>query len=282
MPDGSPLNKPHHSLPSSFFEGLVRDIPADTWIELLKSNPPFKAAILEGFNVPANKLGRLLRQPHIVKRLQRFIRSDPTILEEILLIWGQEQLATMAFLEMLDRSYILHNWQGLKNFIGPERFFAGLHLLDYLDDKDFQELIGEDFWKRQTQMEDLEPLAPLWLVWNRFVQQFPQAANWFENGTAVSKEPSEATREEPGQALRQQLHRLEERCSKVQLKLDRAEEEKSQLQQEVTRYRKENEELRKQVLESENTHGKRLQEAVAQARSEWFQRYQDHRQNASR
>jgi hypothetical protein len=273
MPNGSPLNELHHNLPSSFFECLVRDIPADTWLQLVKSNPAFRAAILEGFNAPANKLGRLLRQPHIVKRLQRFIRSDPTILEEILLLWGQEQLAIMAFLDMLDRSFILQNWQGLKNFIGPERFFAGLRLLGYLDDKDFQELIGEDFWERQTQIEDLEPLAPLWLVWKDFVQQFPQSANWFENETAVSREPSEATQDEPSQALRQQIHRLEERCSKVQLKLDRAEEEKSQLQQDVTRYRKENEELRKQMVEFEKAYDKRLQEAVAQARTAWFLRY---------
>ncbi len=274
MPDGSPRNEPYNSLPSSFFACLIRDIPVDTWLQLLKSDSAFRAAILEGFNAPANKLGRLLRQPHIVKRLERFIRSDQAILEEILLLWGQEQLATMAFLEMLDQSFILQNWQGLKNFIGPERFFAGLHLLGCLGEKDFQELLGEDFWKRRTQMEDLEPLAPLWLVWSGFVKEFPEAANWFENETSVAQEPPDAVRDEPSRVLRNELHRLEERCSKVQQKLDRAEEEKSQLQRDVTRYRKEHEELRKQIAESENACGKRLQEAMAQARAEWFQRYQ--------
>ena len=197
MPDRSPHNEPHPTLPSSFFECLIRDIPADTWLRLFNSNPTLKAAILEGFTVPASKLGRLLRQPQIVARLRRFIRSEAAILDEILEIWGQEQLAVMAFMEMLDHGFLIENLRNLKNFIGPERFFAGLHLLGYLEDKDFQELIGDEFWDRQIGLELMEPLAPLWFLWDGFVQQYPQAEGWLENGQSAGKEKPEATHEGP-------------------------------------------------------------------------------------
>jgi predicted RNA-binding protein with PIN domain len=274
MPDRSHHNEPHPTLPSSFFECLIRDIPTDTWLRLLSTNFTLKAAVFEGFTVPANKLGRLLRQPHIVARLRRFIRSEIAIFDEILQIWGQEQLAVMAFMEMLDPSFLIENFRNLKNFIGPERFFAGLHLLGYLEDKDFQKLIGEGFWTRQIDSELMEPLAPLWHLWNDFVQQYPQAEGWFENGQSVTKEKPEAIHEEPRQALCKQLHSLEERCSKLQTKLNKAEEEKSQLQQEATRYRKEHEEFKKQLAESERMFGTQLEESLARMRAEWFQRYQ--------
>jgi len=275
MPGSNSLhNEPHPTLPSSFFECLIRDIPADTWLLLFNSNPTLKAAIFEGFTVPANKLGRLLRQPHIVARLRRFIRSEAAILDEILQIWGQEQLPVMAFMEMLDQSFLIENLRDLKNFIGPERFFAGLHLLGYLEDKDFQELIGEEFWDRQIDMGIQELFAPLRHLWNRFVQQYPQAEGWFENGQSTAKEKPEATHEEPGQTLRGLARKLEERCLKLQTKLNKAEEEKSQLQQESTRHRKGHEELKKQLAESERTFLMRLEDSLARMRAEWFQRYQ--------
>ena len=275
MPDGSPLNEPHYALPSSFFECLVKDIPADTWIRLLNADLNLKAAILEGFTVPANKLRRLVRQPHIVKRLERFIRSGDALLEEVLQIWGQEQLSTVAFLEMLDRDFLFDNWQSLKNFIGPERFFAGISVLGRLIDSEFQNRIDEEFWKRQIDMELIGPMIPFWDLWNSLIRQFPQANSWLRDaGLVPAAEPESSQEEEGKRTRREQLHRIEERSSKLQMKLDKAEEEKSQMQQEIIRYRKENEELRKHLAESEKTYGRQLEEALARMRAAWFQRYQ--------
>ncbi len=239
------------------------------------ANSTLKDTILEGFNVPANKLGRLLRQPHIVKRLQRFIRSTDAILDEILQIWGQEQLTTVAFLEMLDRDFLFDNWRSLKDFIGPARFFGGMYVLGYAMDPEFQDRISEDFWIRHLDTELMGPLIPLWDLWNGFVRQFPQAKGWLRDVGLMPEAEGESGQEEEGKrAFREQLHRLEERFSKLQTKIEKAEDEKSQVQQELGRYRKENEELRKRLAESEATHGKQLEEALARMRGAWFQRYQ--------
>ncbi|HQN17901.1 MAG TPA: hypothetical protein PKV86_02125 [Syntrophobacteraceae bacterium] len=180
MPDRSPHNEPPWSLPSHFFEWLIKDIPAETWIQFIRNHPSLKEAVFEGFGVPAGKIGRILRQPQIVARLQRIVRSAPSIFDEILQVWGQEQLDTMAFMEMLDLSFLLENSRSLKNFIGPKQFFAGLYLLGYLKEKGFQGLINEEFWEHPIEMEILEPLAPFLHLWNRFAQQHPQAKNWLE------------------------------------------------------------------------------------------------------
>ena len=218
MPDGSPLNEPHYALPSSFFECLVKDIPADTWIRLLNADLNLKAAILEGFTVPANKLRRLVRQPHIVKRLERFIRSEDALLEEVLQIWGQEQLSTVAFLEMLDRDFLFDNWQSLKNFIGPERFFAGISVLGRLMDSEFQNRIDEEFWKRQIDMELIGPMIPFWDLWNSLIRQFPQANSWLRDaGLVPAAEPESSQEEEGKRTRREQLHRIEERSSTLQM-----------------------------------------------------------------
>jgi len=274
MPDRSPHNEPPWSLPSHFFEWLIKDIPAETWIQFIRNHPSLKEAVFEGFGVPAGKIGRILRQPQIVARLQRIVRSAPSIFDEILQVWGQEQLDTMAFMEMLDLSFLLENSRSLKNFIGPKQFFAGLYLLGYLKEKGFQGLINEEFWEHPIEMEILEPLAPFLHLWNRFAQQHPQAKNWLDLGPASAKEKLEAPQEEPRQVIRGQLHRLEERCSKLQTKLNKAEDEKSQLQQENTRHRKEIEALRTRLTEIEKTSERQKEEALARIRALWFERYQ--------
>jgi predicted RNA-binding protein with PIN domain len=274
MPDRSPHNEPPWRLPSHFFEWLIKDIPAETWIRFIGSHPSLKEAVFEGFGVPARKIGRILRQPQIVARLQRIIRSDPAIFDEILQIWGQEHLDTMAFMEILDQNFLLENGRSLKNFIGPEQFFAGLYLLGYLKEMDFQGLINEGFWEHQIETEILEPLAPFWHLWNRFAQQYPQAKNWLEKGPALAKEKLEAPQEEPRHVIREQLHRLEERCSKLQTKLNKAEDEKSQLQQENMRHRKEIEALKTRLTEIEKTSERQREEALTRIRALWFERYQ--------
>ncbi len=274
MPDGSPPKEPQYTLPSSFFEGLIKDIPVETWVRLLKHNPTLRAAILEGFTVPAGKLGRLLRQPHITARLKRLMRSEEHILDEILQLWGQEQLSTMAFLEMLDRDFLLDNWQSIKNFIGPERFFAGLKVLGRLADTEYQDLIDETFWERPIELELVGPMIPFWDLWQGFVQEFPQTRNWLQQAGLGGEGDSPAHRQAGPQAPVKQLQAMEERCSKLQRKLSKAEEEKSQMQQEVLRYHREQEELRKRLAERDETFDHELQKALARMRHAWFQRYQ--------
>ncbi len=274
MPDDSPSNGLLSTLPSSFFESLIKDISVETWGQLLRSNPTLKGIILEGFTVPAGKVGRILRQPQIVARLQRLIRSEEAIFKQALQLWGQEQLATVAFLEMLDRDFVLDNWQTLKNFIGPERFFAALKVLGHLDDTAFQELIGEHFWERQIDDEVVLPLTPFWELWQSFVMQFPQAKDWLPQA-ALGREAGAADRGQEGtQAQGRRLQAIEERCSKLQMKLHKAEEEKAELRQEIIRYRREQEELRSRMAAQEKGCGEELRRALADMRCEWFKRYQ--------
>jgi hypothetical protein len=274
MPDDSLPNEPLCKLPSSFFEVIIKDIPAMTWERILKNNPTLRAVVLEGFSVPAKKLGRLLQQPQIVTRLQRCLRSEKAILNEILNIWGQEQLSIMAFLEMLDRDFLLDNSQSLKNFIGPERFLAGLKLLGPLSEAEYESLVGDEFWERHLDSELVGPLIPFWDLWNGFVQKFPQANAWLRDSGLIRKGELEEDRQETRPSSGKPLRALEERCSKLQMKLDKAEEEKSHLQQELNRYRKEQDELRTRIAEHEKTHAQELREALASMRLEWFRRYQ--------
>ena len=274
MPDDLRAGGVPPTLPASFFEGLIKDLSVETWGELLRSNPTLKAAVLEGFTVPANKLNRILRQPQIVARLQRLIRSDEALFNDVLLLWAQEQLTTVAFLEMLDRDFLLDNQQSLKDFIGPERFYAALTILGYRDEAEFQELVDEDFWERRIESELVVPITPFWALWLEFVQQFPQAAHWLppikpgEEGAAEERRHGEAR----GQA--RQLRELEERCAKLQAKRNKTEEEKSQLQQELLRFRKEQEELRARLAEQEEQQAEQRQKALADLRREWFKRYE--------
>lgn len=274
MPDGLRSNEPLQALPTSFFEGLIKDISVETWGQLLRSNPTLKAAILEGFTVPAGKLSRVLRQPQIMARLQRVIRSDETIFKEILQHWAQEQLTTVAFLEMLDRDFVLDNRQSLKNFIGPERFYAALKVLGYLDHAEFHHIVREDFWERQINDELIVPMTPFWHLWHGFLQQFPQAKDWLPHiGLGGGEGPEERLQEGP-QVQGKQLRAIEARCAKLQMKLNKAEEEKSLLQKEVVRYRKEQDELRTRIAAQDKTRGEELQKALADMRHEWFKRYQ--------
>lgn len=274
MPDESRTTGLRHALPASFFEGLIKDISVETWAQLLRTNPTLKALILEGFTVPAGKVGRTLRQPQIVARLQRLLRSEETIFNEILQLWAQEQLTTVAFLEMLDRDFVLDNWQNLKNFVGPVRFFAGLKILGHLDDAEFQNLMVEGFGERQINSDLVVPLTPFWELWLSFIQQFPQARNWLPHAEPDAEEGPADHGQEDIRTPGKQLRALEERCSKLHTKLSKAEEEKSHAQQEVIRYRKELDELRTRIAEQEKSRDQDLRKALASMRHEWFRRYQ--------
>jgi len=277
------LRDQHFVLPSSFFDRIIKDIPSETWGRILQDNPSLREALLEGFSARPNKLARLFRQLQIQVRLRRFLQSERHVLDLVLTIWGQEKLSFVAFLEMLDRSFLLDNWDHLRSLLGPARFLAGLHLLGYLEDADFREFIGEDFWEPRVDSEVVEPLVPIWEIWKEFVRQHPRAHNWIEGmmtpaPAGESEEDSEKSEEKPHESPR----REEERRKKLELKLEKAQEEQSQLQQQLARYRKENEELRKKAGEWEQQFENRLEEAIAGRRREWFQRYERYQADEER
>jgi hypothetical protein len=82
--------------PPAFFQRIIRDFPADVWIRVLQGNPTLRNAVLEGFTVGAQKLGLLMHQTHLVVRLRRFLYANSAVLVDILKLWGQEQLASVA------------------------------------------------------------------------------------------------------------------------------------------------------------------------------------------
>lgn len=261
-------------LPASFFDQLMRDIPLKTWVRLIERNPSLKETLLEGFSARPNKLPGLLKQAQLQARLRRFLQSERAPLETILNLWGQEQLPVMAFLEMLDQTFIENNWTNLKDFLGPERFFAGLFLLDSFEAPEIQERIGEEFWERHIDAETVEILIPVWSLWQELVQQYPEAREWVEGSAAPSLAE---TKEEAGKSdpkAFEPSHREDERRRKIQQKLDKALEEQSHLQEQLTRYRKDNEELRKKCSNWESTLEDRVEEAIARFRHERFERYQ--------
>lgn len=273
-PNGSPPDDSLHKLPARFLEVIIEDIPTETWARIFKSNPTLRTVVLEGFTAPAKKLRRLLQQPHVVARLQRSLSGDEAVLDEILQVWGQEQLTVMAFLEMLDRDFVRDNLQSLKNLLGPERFLAGLKVLGILTDPEYRSLLDEDFWERQLDMQLVSPLVPFWDLWNDLVRQFPQAGGWLRDSGPIREGAPAEDRRETGQPPGKEVRALEERCLKLQKKLNKAEVEKAQLLREVSRYRREQDELRKRLLQREESSGQALREALEGMRLAWFKRYQ--------
>ena len=124
MDHGQALEELLPSLPAGFFDRILRDIPADAWIPMFKDIPTLREAVLEGFSTRPDKLPRLLVQPKVQARLRRILQSGGPPLEEVLNVWGLENLSIVAFLEMLDREFLLENRESIKNLIGPERMVA--------------------------------------------------------------------------------------------------------------------------------------------------------------
>lgn len=263
------------NLPTAFFDQLMGDIPVATWVRLVENNPSLKEILLEGFSARPHKLAGLMKQSQVQARLRRFLKSGQAPLEDILGLWGQEQLPVVAFLEMLDRAFLQDNWDNLRDFLGPERFLAGLFVLGYLEEQEMSERIGEDFWERHIDSDVVEILIPVWSLWQEFVQQNPEAHGWLEDmmphqPVETKGEAGKSDRRARGEPSRQE----EERRRKMQQKLEKAQEEQGNLQEQLTRYKKENEELRKKVTEWESSFESRVEEAVVRFRTERFQRYQ--------
>lgn len=272
MPMGSIPDDLYNQLPTSFFERIVRDIPARTWLHILQDHHSLKEKVLEGFSIPVPRLLPHLENPQILKRIERFVRPKKALLEEILQVWGHEQSATVAYLEMLDPQFVLENWIPLKNLVGPERFFAGLYLLQHLEEAEFRDLVDESFWERSASKDVMELLVPIWAVWKDFTASHPQASDWEASaqgeGEAPKRPPSKDDRQ-----LAARVQQLETRCRKLEDKLSAAKTERASLQEAMARTHTENETLRKRLAEQEEGFSARLHAALSQERSRWFQRY---------
>lgn len=269
------------SLPPGFFDQIIADIPVPRWVSLFSEHPTLRNILLEGLSAPPHKWQRLLRQPQILGRLRRGLAAHREALEGILKVWGQEQLSVVAFLEMLDRDFLLESWTPIKNLVGPERFFAALALLELTEDPDFREqLIGldADFWQRTVDENSVEPLIPFSMLWNDLIARFPQAQGWLAGAApavASASPPSEALPPAaPEKESRTGLHREEERRRKVEQKLQKALEEGQSAQEQIARLRRENEELRRQVAREEVDLNERIEEALARERRRWYDRFE--------
>ncbi len=262
-------------LPIHFFEQLTHDISLSRWNHLLQKKPILKEALLEGFSTRSHKLSNLLKQPQLQVRLRRLARSSPAILEAILTAWGQDQIAIVAFLEMLDRSFLLDNWDHLKNLLGPERFFAGLSLLDYLQLPEVQERLGEAFWQRQVEAEMLDVLVPVFNLWKIFIEEYPQAAKWLrEIWPGAGMEQLAAPSAESAPALPEHPRNEEKKLQRLQFKLEREQQRRAHLEEDVNRLHRENEQLQQQLQGWQEAFQQRLQEKLVQHHRQWLQRYQ--------
>jgi hypothetical protein len=277
MKHGIILHDHHINAPADFLNEIIRDIPATALIDLLKKNPTLRDTVLEGYSARANKLPQLLQQPALMTRFRRSVQSDPQLLETVLELWGQEKLSIVAFLELLDRSFLLDNWAQLKDLVGPARFLAALYLLGGFNDPEIPPRIDDAFWQRDASHETVEPLFPLFTIWGEFVQHYPEAQAWLES-LGYTKPSCQAQTLPPAvneaRTPAEESHREETLRRKLNKKLAESQEEKNHLQEQASRYRKENEDLRKQIAEWESAFEHRVNEALAEQRREWYERYQ--------
>ena len=252
--------------PASFFDFLIRDISADAWIAYLEEKPILKSSVLEGFSFKTDKIGRLLTQPQIIARLRRAMTADDDQFTEILELWGTDKLSAGAFIEMLDRDFLLANWDEVRNFLGPERLFAALFLLGGLEDDEISEKIAGPYWERHVGPESVEPVIPVLKLWREFLNGFPQADTWVE--------PLVPNRAKPG-APSAEPEREDDRLKKVRTKLENTIEEATELREQLEKIRKENEDMKKSARKLETDFDGRLNRALAEKRAEWFSQYRE-------
>ena len=95
--------------PALFFDRIIKDIPAITWISILASNPSLKKEVLEGFSLQPAKFSRMISQPLIMSRLRRRLQTDKILFEDVLTEWKEEKSAVVSYLAMLDNDFIAEN-----------------------------------------------------------------------------------------------------------------------------------------------------------------------------
>jgi hypothetical protein len=264
-------------IPPRFYDRMISDIPATTWVRILTSNPILKKEVLEGFSFQPGKFSRMLHQPLIMGRIRRKLQTDKIFLEKILAEWKEEQPTIVSYLAMLDTDFLAENRLKLCALLGPERFCLGLYSLSLLNRQWAIETVQAD--STGTGPADPDPglfdlLAPTLYVWGEFIEKNPELSRRFLESTdgggflfdMEGEQVEQRTRNDP--ELKERFRKVEKKLQKTQSELSRAVEQASSL-------RFENEDLRKKVREFETGFEKKLSDSVAQKRKEWFERYQD-------
>jgi hypothetical protein len=267
--------------PDSFYERIIQDIPVAAWVKLLQREPALHEIFKGGFSANPQKLARHLQRPELQARLRRWLRTEAGVLDAVLELWGQEKLDTMAYLEMLSPEFICENLQALKNLLGPERFCAGLYLLDLLQDNRIGEAISAGYWERRVEADIMEPLLPFLILWQDVLREHPQATDWTKDALpqpapAASALPATTPPSQGSEQEARHLARSEaERRRKVEQKLAKLKEENQQLLDQTRRTRQDNEDLRRRAAQWQQDFDRRLQAALDEQRLAWSARYRE-------
>ena len=264
------------SLPDEFYEGMIKDIPAATWVRILTSNPILKKDVLEGFSLQPGKSLKTLAQPLVIARLLRRLKLDRNILKQALSGWEEDQPAIPAYLAMLDRDFIAANWKKFRDLLGPVRFFLGLYLLGFFKQPRFLGILDEKtFWLQEPDEGVFEILVPSLSAWGGFIEGYPELAKKFlesEEGADFafdldSEETEPKAKSKFGPELPERFKKVEKRLEKALVDLNRAGDH-------ITHLKSENEQLSTKLKELETNFERKLAESVALRRKEWFERYQ--------
>src|SRR5208337_4554518 len=130
--------------PALFFDRIINDIPAVTWISILASNRSLKKEVLEGFSLQPAKFSRMISQPLIMSRLRRRLQTDAILFEKVLAEWKEEKSAVISYLAMLDDDFIAENYRKIRGLVGSERFCICLYALGFLNRQWATEAVRED------------------------------------------------------------------------------------------------------------------------------------------
>jgi len=261
-------------IPVRFYDRMIRDIPATTWIRILASNPILKKEVLEGFSLQPGKFSRMLHQPRIMGRIRRKLQKDKIFLEEMLHEWKEEQSAIVSYLAMFDCDFIAKNLLKIKDLVGPARLCLGLYSLGLSGRQWAADAIMEDdFWSEPATASLFDLLVPTLTVWGEFIEKNPGLSKGFLESTQGAGFLFDMEEDQTGQRTgrdpesKEPFRKVEKKLQKTQLELIRAGEQLNSL-------RKENEGLRKKIRECETEFENKLSESLNQRRREWFERYQ--------
>lgn len=263
-----------HNLPAQFYDQLIRDVSPGVWVRILGSNPILKRQVLEGFSLQPGKLSRMITQPVIMGRLARKLQSDRAFLVEIMEEWTTEHTAIITYLGALDFDYLKEFWRKIRDLLRPERLLIALYSMGFLAEEGITDIFDEeDYWSSKPDESLFSMLAPVLTVWGAFIEEYPDLAEKFlasDRGAAFSF----ALDSEEAQQKKRPLQESPERLKKVEKKLEKAQVDLGRAVEQVSQLRAENEELKKKVRELERDFDRRLDDALAKQRKEWFERYQ--------
>lgn len=262
-------------LPVTFYEQVIRDIPAAAWGPILDSDPNEKKKVLEGFSSRQVKSSKIFfHRPPVMDRLRRELQTNGVFFRKVLARWKVEQVAAVTYLAMFGTAFVGKNLWKLRDLFGPARLCAGLCSLGLLDLEGVAEAVEtEAFWSRPAEAALFDILVPTLAIWGEFIENHPDISEKFLESKAGGgflfdlDSDQNDVEEESEQGARGASKKVEKKLKKVQSELARTAEQLGGL-------RIENEVLRKRIGECEAEFEKRLSSSISSKRKEWFSRYQ--------